>query len=211
MTQRNRTRFNQTQLNKTQFNQTQRSQRSPRSAAELAAPVAGFTLIEGLIVLVIIGLLAAIAAPSWLDFLHQRKINATQDMLYQALRITQSDAMQQRHERRFSLRERDGYIEWANHPESIPAVRVTNWQPLSHGVVLANEDNTLTKSSGIHYTRFDMHGNLRAKWIGEQGTITVTVTGQRHTNRCVIVSTVLGAMRKGQGQTKANSNGRFCY
>ncbi len=171
---------------------------------------AGFTLIEGLIVVVIIGLMAAIAAPSWFGFLNQRKINATQDMLYQALRATQADAMQQRHERRFSVRERNGRIEWANHPESIPAAGVTNWQPLIEGVVLANEDNTLTKSGGIHYTRFDMHGNLREKAIGEQGTITVTVTGKRNTNRCVVISTVLGAMRKGKGQTKVNGN-RFCY
>ncbi len=183
-----------------------RSQRSfsPQTQA------AGFTLQEGLIVVVIIGLMAAIAAPYWFGFWQQRKINATQDMLYQALRATQADAMQQRHDRRFSLRQRDGYIEWANHPESIPAAGVTNWQPLIEGVVLANEDNTLTKSGGIHYTRFDMHGNLKAKTIGEQGTITVTITGKRNTNRCVVVSTVLGAMRKGKGQLKANGK-RFCY
>jgi prepilin-type N-terminal cleavage/methylation domain-containing protein len=189
---------------------TQHLRRSGRPSCQQAQS-AGFTLLEGLIVVVIIGLMAAIATPSLIGFLNQRKINITQDMLYQALRSTQADATQLRHDRRFSLRERNGRIEWASHPESIPAVQVVAWQPLIDGVVLADIDNTLTKAGGIYYTRFDMYGNLKSKAIGGQGTITVTITGQRHTHRCVVVSTVLGAMRKGKGQTKANSNKRFCY
>ncbi|MFQ4136210.1 Tfp pilus assembly protein FimT/FimU [Nodosilinea sp. PGN35] len=172
---------------------------------------AGFTLLEGLIVVVIVGLMAAIAAPSLFEFWQQRKINATQDMVYQALRSAQADAMQQRHDRRFSIRERNGRIEWASHPESLPALQVTTWQPLIDGVGLADIDNTLTKAGGIHYTRFDMHGNLKSKAIGEQGTITVAMSGERHTHRCVVVSTVLGAMRKGKGKSRANGDGRFCY
>lgn len=189
---------------------TQHLRRSQRLSYQQAHS-AGFTLLEALIVVVIIGLMAAIAAPSLLGFLNQRKINLTQGMLYQALRSTQADATQLRHDRRFSLRERNGRIEWASHPESIPAVQVATWQPLIDGVILADIDNTLTKAGGIHYTRFDMYGNLKSKAIGEQGTITVTITGQRHTHRCVVVSTVLGAMRKGKGQPRANGNNRFCY
>jgi prepilin-type N-terminal cleavage/methylation domain-containing protein len=180
-----------------------RAERHPRTA--------GFTLLEGLIVVVIIGLLLAIAAPAFLGFWQQRKINAARDMVYQALRVTQSDAIQQRHERRFSIRQRDGLVEWASHPETVPATRVMTWQPLIDGVVLADIDNTLTSSGGIRYTRFDMYGNLRAKAINQQGTITLTVSGARHTHRCVVVATVLGALRKGQGRPRANSNGRYCY
>jgi prepilin-type N-terminal cleavage/methylation domain-containing protein len=189
------------------MNQTLRRLYKPSSKQSQAA---GFTLIEGLIVVAIIGLMAAIAAPSFFGFLQQRKINTARDMLYQALRVTQTDAMQQRHDRRFSIRERNGQVEWANHPESVLANRVTVWQPLIDDVVLADIDNTLTKSGGIYYTRFDMYGNLKSKAIGEQGTITLTISGKRDTHRCVVVSTVLGAIRKGKGQPKANNN-RFCY
>lgn len=168
---------------------------------------AGFTLIEGLIVVVIIGLLAAIAAPSWFGFLQQRKINATQDMLYQALRATQADAMQQRHERRFSVRDGNEQIEWASHPETIPSTQVVAWQPLIEGVRLADIDNTLLKKNGAYYVRFDMHGNVKS----QLGTVTVTMSGDKQTHRCVVVSTLIGAMRKGKSQTKANGNGRFCY
>ncbi|MEO1067724.1 MAG: prepilin-type N-terminal cleavage/methylation domain-containing protein [Cyanobacteria bacterium J06638_6] len=168
---------------------------------------AGFTLIEGLIVVVLIGLLAAIAAPSFLSFWQQRKINATQDRVYLALRATQAEAMQLRQERRFSLRERDGHIEWASHPETTLASQVIAWQPLIDGVVLADIDNTLLASGGIYYVRFDMYGNVRARL----GTVTVAMAGGKTTHRCVVVSTMIGALRKGKGHTTANSGNRFCY
>ncbi|MGG6239727.1 pilus assembly FimT family protein [Nodosilinea sp. AN01ver1] len=187
------------------------SLRRSRKPSSEQFQTAGFTLTEGLIVAVIIGLLVAIAAPSFFGFWQQRQINIARDMVYQALRVTQADAMQQRSDRRFSIRERNGRIEWANHLEAVPATQVTTWQPLIDGVVLADIDNTLTKAGGIHYTRFDMYGNLKSKAIGEQGTITLTISGKRDTNRCVVVSTVLGALRKGQGQARANDNERFCY
>ncbi|MBD1919299.1 MULTISPECIES: type II secretion system protein [Cyanophyceae] len=168
---------------------------------------AGFTLIEGLIVVVIVGLMAAIAAPSWFGFVQQRKINATRDMVYHALRATQADAMQHRHDRRFSIREHNGRIEWASHPESTLPAQVVVWQPLEEGVGLANIDNTLVKTGAIHYAKFDMHGNVK----GQLGTVTVAMSGNQQTHRCVVVSTLIGAMRKGEGHTQANGNGRFCY
>ncbi len=181
----------------------QRSRRPPHQQDSSA----GFTLIEGLILVVCIGLLAAIAAPSLFGFLNQRKINITRDMVYQALRSTQADAMQLRHDRRFSLRQRDGRIEWASHPDSVLASQVTAWQPLVNGVILADIDNTLLQAGNVYYAKFDMYGNVQ----GRLGTVTVTMGGDRSTHRCVVVSTLIGAMRKGQAQAKANSNERLCY
>ena len=168
---------------------------------------AGFTLTEGLIVAVIIGLLVAIAAPSFFSFLQQRKINMARDTVYQALRVTQADAMQQHRDRRFSIRERNGRIEWANHPETTLATQAAAWTPLVDGVVFADIDNTMINAGGIYYVKFDMYGNVKAR----VSTVTFSMGGNKQTNRCVVVSTMLGAMRKGQGQPRANSNDRFCY
>jgi prepilin-type N-terminal cleavage/methylation domain-containing protein len=168
---------------------------------------AGFTLIEGLIVVVIAGLMAAIAAPAWFSFVQQRKINMAQGMVYQGIRATQADAMQQRHDRRFSIRDRNGRIEWASHPETTLSTQVVAWSPLVEGVVFADIDNTMLSSGGTYYVKFDMYGNVKANI----STVTFSAGGSKESHRCVVVSTRIGAMRKGKGHTQANSNDRFCY
>ncbi|NJL46385.1 MAG: prepilin-type N-terminal cleavage/methylation domain-containing protein [Leptolyngbyaceae cyanobacterium SM2_5_2] len=121
----------------------------------------GFTLLEGMIVIVLIALLAAMAAPALMGFLDQRKVNATQFLVYQALRATQQDATQYRQNRQFSLRERDGRIEWASHPVTMAPAQVSHWNALTDGVVLAPEDNTLLRKDGAYYVRFDLKGDVK--------------------------------------------------
>lgn len=185
----------------------------PRVSQRLLQPTvccaqsSGFTLIESLMVIVIIAILALIGWPSLRGFLEQRKINASQHLLYQALRATQMDAMQESHNRQFSLRQRDDQVEWASHPVSVAPTQVALWNPLIDGVVLAEEDNTLPQSGNIYYVRFNFQGDVQYRL----GTVTLKGSGGRHTHRCVIVSTLIGAMRQGQGQTKPNSNDRYCY
>ncbi|MDV2997645.1 MAG: hypothetical protein N4J56_007350 [Chroococcidiopsis sp. SAG 2025] len=54
--------------------------------------VEGFTLIETSVVVIIIGVLAAIAAPSWVAFVQQQKLSTAADRVYWEVMGAQSVA-----------------------------------------------------------------------------------------------------------------------
>lgn len=72
--------------------------RSPRSKNN-----AGFSLPELLIVMVMVGVLAMIATPSWLGVLNGRRANVVQNDIVQSIRQAQNQAMRQRTPQSFTL------------------------------------------------------------------------------------------------------------
>lgn len=167
----------------------------------------GFTLLEVLIVLILVGVLAAIATPSWIRFLANRQITTARDELHQGIQKAQADAMHQKRAWRFSLREQNNQWEWAAHADAQSWQDVPAWEPLNNRVILESADTTLARKEGIYYVRF----NFRGEVVYRLSTVTVASKNGFGRNRCVVISTLLGATRLGKQQTYPNGNNRYCY
>ncbi|MEM1311152.1 MAG: prepilin-type N-terminal cleavage/methylation domain-containing protein [Cyanobacteria bacterium P01_D01_bin.71] len=166
----------------------------------------GFTLLELMAIVVILGVLAAIAALSWTKYLANREVTAARDELRSGILEAQNSAITHRTSWRFSLREVDDHLEWTVHPNSLSWEDVEGWKSLSPQVVLYPADTTLAQSGGTYYVRFGFQGEVRYRL----STLTLDSKNGIARNQCVVISTLIGATRKGKEYPSPNGN-RYCY
>ncbi|MTJ17707.1 MULTISPECIES: type II secretion system protein [unclassified Dolichospermum] len=150
----------------------------------------GFTLIETITALLMIGILSAIAAPSWFALIKTQHLNIAQDQVYRAMREAQSQAKKEKLTYHASFREENNNVQWAVHPATIDPSNA-KWNDLDPSVQLDVVESTLQLSNGVRRVRFDDIGGV----IPPLGKITLSSKPGGTAKRCVIVSTILGAMR----------------
>ena len=173
---------------------------------------AGFTVLELIILLALLGIVSAIAIPTWNAFINRQRLKTAQYRVYQAMQETKSNATLQKVTWQLSVREAIAngkpVVQLATHPRSLNPSLAT-WRSLDAGIQLYSKETTLytDKKNGIKRVQFNYMGNTN----GQLGQLTLIINNNSKIERCVYVSTLIGTLRMGQEHTKANDSKKSCY
>jgi prepilin-type N-terminal cleavage/methylation domain-containing protein len=168
----------------------------------------GFTLIEMITSLLIIGIISAIAVPAGATLMKSRHLNVAQNQVYRAMREAQSQAKKEKLTYHASFREQNNIVQWAVHPATINPSNA-QWNDL-HTSVKLDEESTLDEdnlSNGVIRVPFDHLGTVKPPL----GRITLSSKSGGKAKRCVFISTILGAMRTAKENPSPDSGNRYCY
>ncbi|MBE9093584.1 Tfp pilus assembly protein FimT/FimU [Tychonema sp. LEGE 07203] len=198
------------------------------------ASAAGFTFLEILIIVTILGIFSAIAAPSWLMFINNHRLKLSLDRAYWAMKLAQSNAKRDKTSWQASFKQVGESVQVAIHKSEISPAQVpaSEWKSLEPQIQIHTNDTTLRlvdentnqvrKNGTVWRAMFNYRGcpvynqtdecgltSLQAK-----GNLTLSHPNLKNGDRCVIISTLLGHQRTSKTQSKSNPNSnqkRYCY
>lgn len=195
-----------------------------------AAPHGGFTMIELLIIILIIGTFCAIVAPSWLMFINNHRLKLSVDRAYWAMELAQSNAKRDKIAWQASFKQVGENVQIAIHKSDIFPAKVPagEWKSLEPDIKINENDTTfdkvnentnkIKKNGTVWRAMFNFKGcpvlsdrNDDCTSVGAKGTLTLSHPNLQSGDRCVIISTLLGHTRIGERHKEVNQNGRYCY
>ncbi|NJM58421.1 MAG: prepilin-type N-terminal cleavage/methylation domain-containing protein [Synechococcales cyanobacterium RU_4_20] len=176
----------------------------------------GFTLTEVLVVVIMAGVLAGIAAPGWLAFMNRQRVGGAQTELLQFMREAQAQSIAKRSSygieiaqvddqatiRSFSAKgartDEEGNPNGTGELDAIK-IAILKEEKLSSGGEAELE--VLTSDGGTRVF-FNFDGSVDPDQITLPYALSVQLPDQPNSRRCVIIETLLGSMREGSGATE---------
>ena len=140
----------------------------------------GFTLLEVLAVVVIVAILGAIAAPSWISYANRQRISAVESDLLQVFKQAQQDAIQERRDVTVTI----------NTLEPLPTVDTDGFAQVIGPDELA--PNTIDLTATDPQITFDYQGMTP----GQNLPFVVKISpANSSAQQCVVVATILGTLK----------------
>jgi prepilin-type N-terminal cleavage/methylation domain-containing protein len=177
----------------------------------------GFTLLEVLIIVLILGIFASIAAPSWLAFINGQRVRTVNDRVFQSLRLAQSEAKRTK---------RDITVTFKYDPNP-PTAPVADPPTVTFNPPLATGGSTQTLDGGGEIKpgtiklvfnapsiTFDYLGNVNPLPPdpldpNARRFVATVSTVNGGAKQCAIVETIIGGMRTDKGEFNATT-GQGC-
>ena len=196
----------------------------------------GFTMLETLVIISIIGIFCAIVTPSWLMFINNHRLKVSVDRAYWAMEMARSNAKRDKISWQASFKEVGSNVQVAVHKADIPPGKVPadQWKNLEDKIQIhtaknkagvsettllnVNENNEAKGKKTIRRVMFNFRGCAVYNSTDECGQTSLQAKGRitlfhpdlKNSERCVIVSTILGYKRTSERQRIAQ-DGRHCY
>lgn len=157
----------------------------------------GFTLLEVLVIVLIVGIFASIAAPSWLGFINRQRVRTVNDRVFQSLRLAQSEAKRTKRDITITF---DTTFDPPKVKFDPPLATGGSEQKLDAGgeikpgtiaLTFNKPDSSNPKTSSLV---FNYQGNPSTT----QFVVTVAPSGGG-AKQCAIVETLIGGMRTAEG------------
>ncbi|WP_071516650.1 prepilin-type N-terminal cleavage/methylation domain-containing protein [Geitlerinema sp. PCC 9228] len=159
----------------------------------------GFSLVEALVAVVLIGIFAAIAIPSWQNLLIQQRVSRAQAQAYQAFRRAKFNAKREKRDWLVSFRENNSRVEYAVHRSSADPL----WQALTADAEFLeiDTDNTTLSTSkstcnNFYCVKFTHKGTIG----GRLGRITLGHKNKSQPKQCIFISSLLGTLRRDEAE-----------
>ena len=163
----------------------------------------GFTLVEVLIVIIVTGVLASIAAPGWLAFVNRQRITAVRDEMLQIVQAAQSDAQRTNRSYAVAVDSTTGQATLTVSPVGQPGT--------PHSLGSDSVKQKLKLDTTVPTLTFDPSGQVSSPGANPPFVISARLdnhsdSGSSDPSRCVVVTTLLGGLATGEDQDCTSPN-----